>query len=123
MRYFSVAEANQLLPQIKPLMADLLDMRGRVVRFRHELGPILDDLSSDVGGRAASDMVLDFMAIERLVDHVQSFGCVVKDLNVGLLDFPSRRNGRDIYLCWRFGEEKITHFHDVNAGFQGRQPV
>ncbi len=123
MRYFSVTEANGLLPTLKPLMADLLAQRARAVRSRHELGPILDDMISDVGGRAASDMALDFMAIERLVEEVQSHGCVIKDLNAGLLDFPSRRNGRDIYLCWRYGEDEITHFHDINAGFQGRQPV
>lgn len=123
MRYFSVTEANEMLPKLKPLMADLLAMRARVVRSRHELGPMLDDLISDVGGRTASEMVLDFMEIERLVEKVQSYGCVIKDLNAGLLDFPSQRNGRDIYLCWRYGEEEITHFHNLNAGFQGRQPV
>lgn len=123
MRYFSVSEANDLLPQLKPIVADLLAMRARVVRSRHALGPILDDLISDVGGQVASEMALDFIEIERLAAEVQSHGCVIKDLNAGLLDFPSRRNGRDIYLCWRYGEDEITHFHDVNAGFQGRQPV
>ncbi len=120
-RYFTVEEANALLPEIKPLMARLLERRAKVATMQNELAGILNGDLSDVGGRTASDMVQDFAAIERLVMKVRAYGCVVKDLNVGLLDFLSERNGREVYLCWRYGEPRIEYYHELHTGFAGRE--
>jgi hypothetical protein len=68
-----------------------------------------------------SELTQYFAAIQRLINEVQGHGCVIKDLNVGLLDFLAERNGREVYLCWRFGEDKIEYFHELHTGFQGRK--
>lgn len=120
-RYFTVEEANALLPEIKPLMAALLERRAKIVESRHQLADMIDDVSSNVGSPAASAMVLDFMAIEQLLGRIRAYGCQVKDLNVGLLDFLAEIDGREVYLCWRFGEERIEHYHDLHTGFMSRQ--
>lgn len=120
-RYFTLAEANALLPRINPLMARLLEKRARVVRLRQQMGNLLDGSLSDVGGRVPSEMVRDFMVIETLLAKIQSYGCIVKDLNIGLLDFLAERDGREVYLCWRFGEPEIQFYHELHTGFSGRQ--
>lgn len=122
-KYFTVEEANALLPQVEPLMAQLLERRARISRLASQMQPLLEDIRSDVGSRDASELVLDFKAIERLVNKIQAYGCLVKDINVGLLDFLADRHGRDVYLCWRYGEPRIEFYHDLHNGFNGRQPI
>lgn len=122
-RYFTVEEANAILPEIRPLMADLLNRRAKVVESRHELIPILKRPHKDVGGGAASEIVQEFIAIERLARKIRSYGCVIKDLNAGLVDFLSERDGRDVYLCWRFNEPTIEFYHELHTGFNGRERV
>lgn len=122
-RYFTVEEANELLPTIEPLLAEVLERRARVVRSRDTIEPILDDLHSNVGGPVASEMVREFVIIERLLEQIQSHGCFVKDMNAGLVDFLAKIDGRDVYLCWRYGESEVAHYHELHTGYNGRQPV
>src|SRR6266446_4005299 len=61
--------------------------------------------------------------LQALVAELEEFGCVLKDPDVGLIDFLSLRNGREIYLCWLLGEERINYWHYLDAGFAGRQPL
>ena len=95
-RYFSVEEANELLEEIEPLMERLLERRAKVVESRPQITQFLEGGYSDVGGPAASELVLDFMAIERLARKIRSHGCIIKDLNSGLVDFLSKRDGHEI---------------------------
>lgn len=122
-RYFTVQEANELLPELEPLVGELLERRARVVAMRKQLGDTLDDMKSDVGGPVQSQMVQDFIAIEKLVHRIQSYGCILKDMNSGLLDFLSERDGREVYLCWRYGEAQVAYYHELHTGFSGRRPV
>ena len=64
---------------------------------------------------------MDFAVIERQIAELQSYGCVIKDLNGGLVDFLAERNGREVYLCWRYGEDRIEYYHELHTGFQGRR--
>lgn len=123
MKYFTVEEANALLPTLAPLMKQLLARRARASRLAQQLGPLLRDVRSNVGGAEFSTLTQDFAAIERMIGQVQAYGVVIKDINAGLLDFLSQRNGRDIYLCWKYGEDSIEYFHELHTGFSGRQPV
>ena len=122
-KQFSVEEANEILPEIIPLMATLLEKRAKVMVQRQEIGDILDDLHVDVGGPALNELVRDFDAIERSIHTIQGYGCVVKDINVGLLDFPAEINGQQVLLCWRYGEDEVAHYHGIHEGFNGRSPL
>jgi hypothetical protein len=55
--------------------------------------------------------------------QLQALGVVVKDLDRGLIDFPHRREGREVYLCWEYGEERIDYWHETDSGYSGRQPL
>lgn len=122
-RYFTLEEANALLPQIEPVMARLLERRGKAARLARDMEPLLADIKVDVGGPILTELTQDFVAIEEMVQEIQSFGCLVKNLNAGLLDFLAVRDGREVYLCWRYGEPEISFYHELHTGFNGRQPV
>ena len=123
MKYFTVEEANALLPTLEPIMKQLLARRARASRLAQQLGDVLSDVRSNVGGPELSTLTQDFAAIERMIYKIQAHGVVIKDVNAGLLDFLSERNGRDVYLCWKYGEDRIEFFHELHTGFAGRQPV
>jgi hypothetical protein len=122
-RYFTVDEANAALPELEPLVGRLLELRARVSREGRDLGHLLVDLRSDVGGPEASQLTVEFAEIEELIARVQSYGCVLKSLEVGLLDFLCERDGRDVFLCWRYGERQIGYYHELHTGFQERRPI
>ncbi|MCP4362818.1 MAG: DUF2203 domain-containing protein [Chloroflexi bacterium] len=122
-KYFSVVEANQTIHKIEPLVAALVERRAKISRLSSEMGPLLMDYRNNVGGTVPSEMTQDFETIERLLGQIQTYGCVVKDINTGLLDFLSLRNGREVYLCWRYGESKIEFYHELHTGFNGRRPL
>lgn len=123
MRYFSVQEARDLLPEIAPLVGELLEARARVVTMGQGMSDVLGDLRSDVGGPRAAKLVAEFEYIEDLIQQIQSYGCVIKSVEAGLVDFLHNLGGRDVYLCWRYGEPTIAYYHDIESGFNGRQPL
>lgn len=122
-RYFTLEEANALLPELEPLVGRLLEIRARVSHESRGMTALLSDLRSDVGGSDASKLVREFEEIESLVGHIQAYGCVLKNLESGLLDFLCERDGRDVFLCWRYGEPSIQYFHELHAGYQGRKQI
>ncbi len=123
MKYFTVEEANALLPKLAPLMKKVLARRARASRLAQQMGHLLGDFRSNVGGAELSVLTQDFVAIEQLVEKIQEYGVLIKDVNAGLLDFLSERNGRDVYLCWRYGEERVAYYHELHTGFSGRQQI
>lgn len=122
-RHFTVDEANEILPEIDSLMEKLQARRTKMIAIRKDIIQLLKSQRSDFGGRIPSDLVNDFIAIEKLADEIRSHGCIIKDLNTGLVDFLSKREGREVYLCWRYGEPKVEYFHELHTGFRGRQQI
>ena len=61
--------------------------------------------------------------LQQTIEKIQEFGCVVKDLDIGLIDFPTLLNGEEVYLCWKLGEPGIQFWHGVDEGFRGRKPI
>lgn len=121
--YFTLEEANEVVRQIQPLLSKILEIRQRVLEQRTDLIPILQKVRGNGGSRKASDLVDEFRRLEELVTQIQASGAIVKDINRGLIDFPHWRDGREVYLCWQFGEDEIRYWHEIDAGFAGRQPL
>lgn len=122
-RYFTIEEANELLTKISPLMDQLQARRKAMLAAREDVINLLNQHKSDFGGAIASDLVNDFIAIERLAKQIQSHGCIIKDLNTGLVDFLSTRDGREVYLCWQHGEPQIAFYHELHTGYRGRRQL
>lgn len=123
LRYFTVQEANALLPELEPLVGRVLALRARASHHSREMGALLADLSSDVGGPLPTQLTGEFVEIEDLIERIQTYGVVLKSLEAGLLDFLCERDGRDVFLCWRYGEPAVQYYHELHTGFQGRRPI
>jgi len=122
-RYYTVEEANALLPTLRPVVADILAARQRIVDAQPELWPMLEKAIGNGGSQKAGAVLADFEKIQRSIQAVEALGLQIKDVNTGLVDFLSERNGREVYLCWRYDEPRVDHWHDLDTGFAGRQPL
>ncbi|MBI2911161.1 MAG: DUF2203 domain-containing protein [Chloroflexi bacterium] len=129
-RYFTPEEANTLLPQLRPLLvaiqahkAEIDHLEGEVRRVQRLVRGIGGGLSEEVVHQRLARLREAADALQRILDDVQALGCQVKDLDTGLVDFPSRRGGEIILLCWRVDEPAVAHWHDLESGFRGRQPL
>lgn len=122
-KYFTLDEANRAVEEIRPLMARILEIRQALLDGQSELGVVLENHAANGGSRAASQAAEGFRQMESLIQRIQATGAEVKDINSGLLDFLALREGREVYLCWQYGEDRIRFWHDLEAGFAGRQPL
>lgn len=120
-RYFTVEEANTMLEVIRPLMREILDIRQLIFQKQPEMVPVLNRLLDNGGNLVASQVALEIEQLHVLIGHLLATGVSLKDINSGLVDFLSQRDGRDVYLCWRYGEESVSYWHELDAGFAGRQ--
>lgn len=120
-KYFTVEEANDALVQLRPVVAEILEIRQTILERQPEIWPSLQKAAGNGGGKVASQVALEFARLDELVRLIQASGAVLKDINMGLLDFPSLREGREVYLCWRYGEDSVEYWHDLDTGFAGRQ--
>jgi hypothetical protein len=121
--YFSVQEANAALQAIRPLMEEIQSIRGRILASKPELWPAMERAAGNGGNPALSRLVRDFERLDTLVHRISDTGAEVKDLSSGLLDFRAWRGDHAVYLCWKYGEEQIGFWHEIDAGFAGRQPI
>jgi hypothetical protein len=121
--YFTVEEANAALPALRAIVAKMLDARQRIVDAQPQIWPVLEKAAGNGGSPLASTVLEDFEIVQRSVKAIQKMGIELKDINTGLVDFLAERDGRDVYLCWRYDEPSVAHWHDLEAGFNGRQPL
>lgn len=121
--YFSLEEANAALQVIRPLMQKIQDIRATILANRPEVWPAMERAAGNGGNPALSQMVRDFERLDDLVHRVLATGAQIKDINSGLMDFLASRSGHDVYLCWKHGESEIQYWHEIEAGFAGRQPI
>lgn len=122
-RTFTIRQANDLLNSVRPIVAEMLRARQHIVDARPEVWPVLEKALGNGGSKKAGELIQEFTRVQRAVRQIESLGLLLKDVNTGLLDFPSRREGREVYLCWRYNEPHVSHWHELEAGFAGRQAL
>lgn len=122
-RYFTLHEANEALKIIRPLLDDVMEIRNKILASQPEAWPAIEKSAGNGGNKALSNMVQDFERLDALIHQILDTGVQIKDINIGLLDFPSLRDEHEVYLCWKYGENDIAFWHEIDAGFAGRQPI
>jgi len=122
-RYFTIEQANAAIAVIRPLMDEVQRIRQEVLDSQPDVWPVLEKAAGNGGSRAASLLAHSFVQLDKLIHQIMDTGAILKDVNTGLLDFLSLRDGREVYLCWRHGEERIEYWHELDAGFAGREPL
>ena len=122
-RLFTVEEANALLPTLQEILADVATHRDALREKAPHMEPILRAAIGNGGGRAGSEYGVEAYRLYLDIERIRQLGVVLKDLDMGLLDFPHERDGRVVFLCWHPPEESIMFWHDLDAGYAGRQPL
>jgi len=122
-KHFTVDEANALLPQLQQLIPRIQQLRDRLAVDWEEARPVLRAAPVNGGGKAAAAYLLDLQKINRELRRLAALGVQLKDLNRGLVDFPAWCGEREVLLCWHLGEERIGYWHELEAGFAGRQEL
>ena len=124
MKLFTLAEANELLPGVSANLKTIQKLYAKIDTFRDAARAAA--VASEFGGgiKGGSAYVKALYEIGKLTTELHDLGVQLKDYSRGLIDFPSLRDGRVVLLCWRLGEEeKIEWWHEIEAGFAGRQPL
>ena len=122
-KYFTLQEANETLSLIRPWMDEVQAIRQKILKNQPEAWPAIEKSAGNGGNRALSNMVQDFEKFDALIHQIQATDVLIKDINLGLLDFPALKDGREVYLCWQYGEEDIAFWHEIEAGYAGRQSI
>jgi len=130
-RYYSVADVEALIPTLARIMAQVMTANAEASQARERLQN--EQRRIDLAGGGVLDRrawQADRDRIERLTAEMQrglgeiaELGGVPKDLGLGLVDFLHLRDGREVNLCWKYGERKITHWHGLDEGYAGRKPL
>lgn len=139
-RYYSIEEANAALPELRRLFSRIFQVRPQLATSYHKLDaaghtPGRGDFEGEDDERIDAnaldpDLLREYGRFRALAEtlrsdigHVEAHGCSIKDLSSGLVDWLALSGDRPVLLCWRFGEDEVAFFHELDAGFAGRRPV
>jgi hypothetical protein len=130
LRYFTPDEANEALDEVRPLTEELVENRRALVELQEQQAVLAARIAGNGGDLEPRELQevqerLDeaVAGIARCVARIHEAGALVKDLDEGLVDFPARREGEDVLLCWRLGEDEVGFWHGLEEGFSGRRPL
>lgn len=129
-KYFSVDEANRTLPLVRAIVDDIVkqarlveSLQQRLERIDPERRKPGDDLYSEELSQTQDELATEESKLQEYVDELQKLGVELKSDEIGLCDFRTLMNGREVYLCWRLGEPEVMYWHELDGGFAGRQPL
>ena len=122
-KYFTVAEANAMLPLVQRIVQDIVDQYQLAIDLGQQKQALGDDAQAEAIEQLEKKAQVAASKLNDLVEELSELGCELKDWETGLVDFPSQRDGDDVYLCWKLGEPEIGFWHDLHAGFSGRQTL
>lgn len=130
-RLFTLTEARRLLSHVGRLLREAVEYKADYQQAERALqahnaqitmmGGMLVDRERILEARQQRERCAE--RLKHAIESIHETGCEVKDLDMGLLDFPSRYRGQDVYLCWKLGEDDITHWHGRSEGFAGRKQI
>jgi hypothetical protein len=130
-KLFTLDEAQRLLPEVERLMRSAIDARAdyqqaeAAIHSMSErimlLGGVMVDREKALQAKTRREQAA--AVLRNAIESIQEMGCLVKDLDTGLVDFPTLFRGTEVYLCWKLGESGIDFWHGVEEGFRGRKPI
>jgi hypothetical protein len=119
-RLFTVEEADELVPELTAPLERIRASRQVVLEGGRA---VADSAAANGGGERGKEYWEALRALRKDVEAVLELGVVLRDPETGLIDFPARREGHDVFLCWRLGEERVMFWHSTDTGFGGRKPL
>jgi hypothetical protein len=130
-RHFTLAQAEQLLPEVEQALRDALFHKSEYQAAEDELNRTTQRIRMAGGSRVDPAPILaararrdtNGAALKEIFERVEEMGVLIKDLDIGLIDFLTRYHGQDVCLCWKLGEDRIRFWHGMEEGFRGRKPI
>ena len=129
-KVFTVDQANAALPLVRAIATDLAQLSRDVIERRERLSLLLSgrqrgarDVYGEELAHIEAELEKDTERLQEYVEELRELGVDPKNGPEGLIDFPAVMEGRPVYLCWKLGEPEVLHWHDLDAGFRGRQPL
>src|ERR1035438_6406247 len=130
-RRFTLAEAQSLIPEVGRLLRDAVLLKGAYLEAEQAIQTWNQRITMIGGVMVHRKTAIDprkrrhtsAASLRSAIEQVQSIGCVVKDLDIGLIDFPTEFRGEEVYLCWKLGEPRIEFWHGVEEGFSSRKAI
>jgi len=130
-RYFHLWEAEAVLKDVEQALRLAMSLRDDLAEVVSELADVARHVSLSGGALVNRSRLAEAKArrealtgrLKQAIEAVQAYGCLIKDLEAGLIDFPTMFQGREVYLCWKSGEDGIHFWHEVTDGFRGRKPI
>lgn len=130
-KFFTLQQAERILPDVEAAIREAISGKAEYERMEAEwqgvsqrvaiLGGVRVDRAQLAEQKSRRETAA--RALQKAVERVHEFGCLVKDLDIGLIDFPTLFQGEEVYLCWKLGEPRIQFWHGVTEGFRGRKPI
>jgi hypothetical protein len=130
-RIFTLTEAERTRRELEPFLVEAIGVRKKLSALEQDLtavstrimmmGGVLVPYKTLVAKRSEHDNLTDVMKTN--LEKILSTGCLIKDLDIGLLDFPAIVNNEEVYLCWKLGEDRIRYYHRQDEGYAGRKPL
>jgi hypothetical protein len=122
-RIFTLSEANGLIPELEQLWSTIKEGRKILIETREEVKKASAQASLGGGTVVGVQYIKGLQDINGSLHAIQELGVVIKDVEIGLCDFPFLLNDRLVFLCWKSGEEQVRWWHDIDSGYANRQPI
>jgi len=128
-KLFTLEQANAMLPLVRAITTDLMSLSGDVIERRQRLDHLSSrdsgagDVYSDELKQVENELEIDTTRLREYIEELKALGVEPKGFPQGLVDFPSLVDDRLVFLCWQHNEPEVLYWHDIDAGFAGRQPV
>ena len=130
-KLFTLSEAERARRQVEPLLIEAMEGHRQMAEFDNKLSAIANrilmmggvTIDYEAAARIRSEYNRLVAQVKGVLDRIHATGCLVKDLDTGLVDFPAVLKNEEVYLCWRLGEDRIRFYHRQDEGFSGRKPI
>jgi len=122
-KVFTLSEANRLIPHLEEHLTAVKHGKAVLIRTKNEVKKASSKAQFGGGSFAGPPYITALEQISENLQVVQEMGVLVKDVDMGLCDFPYLLDGRIVYLCWKLGESEIRWWHEVSSGYRDRQPL
>jgi len=120
-KYYTPKEANEALISVRPIIAELMQIGEKIRAHQPEFWSVVQKSAGNGGNPELSKLLPDFDRLDALLHKIQDMGIEVKDLSLGLIDFVALHDNREVYLCWKYGEDSIQFWHEIETGFSSRR--
>jgi hypothetical protein len=121
-KHYTREEARALLPKIRRWLDQIQGLRGDMEKLDKRINGAMCG-GNDVGGTSVNESLKKLATLKDVITEFEARGILIKDVNRGLVDFPAIMGDKEVFLCWEIGEEDVEHWHELDAGYSGREPL